>query len=176
MSIKITEIVPGVFRFKKYKDAVEYMETKGLNEWKIFEGDGFLLYKTHKDLRLALKHIGQTKALGKALKLQIATKISDFLDQGLLVAKKVVKKVKKKRDFSKHIFGNEGTLFNPNQSIKLDYFKVGSFYEVQLYELANTIRKGPIKRNSYRKVNMELLTMRKPAFVEYLIKNKYIKK
>ena len=176
METKVNEIVPGVYKFRQYQKAVEYMETKALNHWKIFECEGYLLYKNHKDLRSAIKHLGQRKSLGKALKLQIATKVAEFLDQGLLVAKKVAKKVKKKRDISKHIFGTEGTLFNPNQTMKLDYYKVGSFYEVQLYELANTIRKGPIKRNSYRKLNMELLTMRKPAFVEYLIKNKYIKK
>lgn len=170
---KINEIIPGVYKFNRYKQAIEFMERQGLNEWKIFEGDGFLLYKNHNQLRVALNKIGRNKSLGKALKIQIATKVSDFLDKGLLAVKKVVKKNKK--DIENHKFGNEGTLFTPSKENKLSYFKVGSFYEVEIYTIVKQYNNKKYVRRSYKKQNNELLTMRKPQFIDFLVKNKYIK-
>jgi hypothetical protein len=94
-----------------------------------------------------------------------------------LETKKVTKKITtKKKDAENRVFSNQGVLFNPLKTKKLCYYKVGSFYEVDLYELSGNSGKSTIKRRYYQKVNGDLLTMRKPAFIEFLIKNKYIKK
>lgn len=172
------QLAPGVLKFKRYKYATDYMEAKSLTGWKIFEnpGNGFLLYKKHTDLRNALNQQGQKIQLAKAIGLQFATNMVALLD------KKFISKIKKpKTATTRKIkvkttngFPDKGILFTASKQNKLEYYKEGSFYFYNIYDLSKTKQydNGTI-RYWYSK-RTPLFKKRKNDFLEYLSSRNYI--
>jgi hypothetical protein len=75
-----TILHPKVLKFKRHKQAMDYMEVKHLSGWKLFENKrgGFYLYKGHLNLVNALNKERQTLDTMKALAIGFGAMLIGF--------------------------------------------------------------------------------------------------